>query len=633
MKEFIQNIRYYIRIVWKSEKSYFAVFVMLTLAMAAGPVAGVLLPKVVIGDIMAQDLEGFAVHIGILALVSVSSSFLLSCYSLKNEDLFVRLGFKLKETLQGKALHMPFADTENPAVLNRLSNAMSSVDRFVGALHRTGTVFLSNSIILGYYIYLAAGLQPLLLLLPFLNIVMNLYFENRVKKYEYQRKDERADITRKRDYTFSLMYDYGYGKEVRLFGIKDWLIGIYRQYQRQYELFLKRIAGKKKSAAAVDILFTLFREAAVYFYLVDMYLNGELTVDSFVLYTGVFASFAAVGLSLVQTGAELADTARQVRTYRDFAEEEGERKGGTALLPRAEAHGFEFEHVSFRYPGSQQYVLKDFSCKAEPGRHVALVGRNGAGKSTIVKLLCGLYTDYEGTIRIDGVDLRTLDLRKYQDRIAAVFQESRVIPATVLENITLQEENTPEEEGQAKEALRLMGLYGKVESLPKKLETPVGKAIDPEGVELSGGERQNLVICRALYRGGGILLLDEPTAALDALAEHEVYTHFHEISRKATTVFISHRLNSTRFCDEIWLLDQGRIAERGSHEELYRKGGIYSRMFRTQAKYYREQEQGQGEEAAQGDKAVQDGEATWGGKADQGRKTVRGGKAVQDNKA
>lgn len=590
MKDFFQNIRYYVRIVWRSEKSYFAVFAVLTLAMAAGPIAGVLLPKVVIRDILASDAAGFVVDIGILAAVSMASTFLISYYSMKNESLFVRLGFKLKERLQRKAMEMPFADTENPAVLNSLSNAMLSVDRFVGALHRTGTLFLANGVILIFYIVLAAGLQPLLILLPLLNIAVNLVFENRVKKYEYEKKDQRADILRKRDYTFSLMYDYGYGKEIRLFGIKDWIVSIYRQYQRQYENFLERIAGKKKTAAAADLGFTLIRETAVYFYLVDAYLKGELTVDSFVLYTGVFASFAAVGLSLAQMGAELVDTARQVRIYRDVAKEDGAGEGGAAELPWAEAYGFEFDHVSFRYPGSEQYVLKDFSCKAEPGVHVALVGRNGAGKSTIIKLLCGLYTDYEGVIRVGGMDLRTLDLRKYQDRIAAVFQESKVIPATVLENVTLKEENSPEEVCRVQEALRLMGLYDKVENLPKKLKTPVGKAVDLDGVELSGGERQNLVICRALYRGGGILLLDEPTAALDALAEHKVYTHFHDISQGRTTIFISHRLNSTRFCDEIWLLDQGRIAERGSHEELYRKGGIYCQMFRTQAKYYRKQE-------------------------------------------
>lgn len=590
MKDFFKNICYYIRIVWESEKSYFAIFAVLTLAMAAGPIAGVLLPKVVIGDILAGDPARFGVDIGILGVVSIASAFLVSYYNLKNESLFVRLGFKLKEKLQEKAMEMPFADTENPSVLNSLNNAMSSVDRFVGALHRTGTVFLSNGIILIFYIILAARLQPLLILLPLLNIVLNLHFENKVKKYEYEKKEQQADIIRKRNYTFSLMYDYGYGKEVRLFGIKDWIVSIYRQYQRQYEVLLERIAGKKKIAAAVDLVFTFIRETAVYFYLVDAYLKGGLTVDAFVLYTGVFASFAAVGLSLAQMGAELADAARQVWIYREAAEGEKDGEGSVIELPWAEAYGFEFDHVSFRYPGSEQYVLKDFSCKAEPGVHVALVGRNGAGKSTIVKLLCGLYTEYEGTIRVGGADLRTLNLRKYQNRIAAVFQESKVIPATVLENITLKEENTREEICRVQEALRLMGLYDKVEGLPKKLETPVGKAIDPEGVELSGGERQNLVICRALYRGGGILLLDEPTAALDALAEHEVYNHFHDISQKRTTLFISHRLNSTRFCDEIWLLDQGRIAERGNHEELYRKGGIYSRMFRTQAKYYKEQE-------------------------------------------
>lgn len=590
MKGFLRDIRYYVRIVWQSEKSYFAVFVVLTLAMAAGPIAGVLLPKVVIRDILAQSPEKFAVDIGIVAIVSMASSFLVAYYSMKNSALFVRLGYKLKERLQRKAMQMPFADTENPAVLNSLNNATSSVDRFVMALHTTGTSFFSNSLILVFYIFLAAGLQPLLILLPFMNVVLNLFFENKVKKYEYGKKDQRADILRKRDYTFSLMYDYGYGKEVRLFAIRDWIIGIYRQYQHQYEIFLRRIAGKKKAAVMVDLIFTFVREAAVYFYLVDVYLRGELTVDSFVLYTGVFASFAAVGFNLAHTGAELVDTSRQIRTYRDFAEDGREHTGGTKELPWSEAYGFEFDHVSFRYPGSEEYVLKDFSCKVQAGVHVALVGRNGAGKSTIVKLLCGLYTDYEGTIRVGGIDLRALNLRKYQDRISAVFQESRTIPATVLENITLKEENSPEEIYRVQEALRLMGLYEKVESLPKKLETPVGKAIDPDGVELSGGERQNLVICRALYRDGGILLLDEPTAALDALAEHEVYTHFHDISHGHTTLFISHRLNSTRFCDEIWLLDQGKITERGSHEELYQKGGLYCQMFRTQAQYYKKQE-------------------------------------------
>lgn len=529
MKFFVRNIRYYIQCIWQGEKSYFAVFAVLTAAMAAGPIAGILLPKVVIRDILAQNQARFAVDLGILALASMSSSFLISYYSLKNEALYVRLGYKLKERL-----------------------------------------------------------QPLLLLFPLLNIALNLFFENRVKKFEYDEKDQRADILRKRDYTFSLMYDYGYGKEVRLFGIRDWVIGIYRQYQRQYEMFLNRVAGKRKFAAAADLAFTLFRETAVYFYLADAYLKGGLTVDSFVLYTGVFASFSAVGLSLVQAGTDLVDTARQVQIYRDFAEDGDAGEDGAGELPLSEAYGFEFEHVSFRYPGSEQYVLKDFSCKVRPGAHVALVGRNGAGKSTIVKLLCGLYTNYEGVIRVGGVDLRTLNLRKYQNRIAAVFQESRVIPATVLENITLKEENSAEDIRRVQESLRLMGLYDKVESLPKKLETQVGKSVDPEGVELSGGERQNLVICRSLFRDGGILLLDEPTAALDALAEHEVYAHFHDISRGRTTLFISHRLNSTRFCDEIWLLDQGGIAERGSHEELYERDGEYCRMFRTQAKYYGE---------------------------------------------
>lgn len=587
MRQAFRNLCWYLRLIWRTDKSYFFPFALQALALTATPTVAVLLPQVLLRDIMGGELWVFAKDFGFLCAVAMLSSFLVVYYNFKKEDLFTGLNFKLKEAIQRKAMTMPFVELENPTTLNRLNIASNGVERFVPSVHRAGTGLVANGVILTFYFALVLGLQPLLLLLPVMNIGMSLYLENCARRFEYSLRDENSAYVRKKNYLFSLMYDYGYGKEIRLFTLGGWITGIYRSYQKEYEQLIARISNKKALAAGADLLVTLLREGSVYVYLVLSYLDGGLSVDSFVLYIGVFASFAAVGKTLVHSVIELADAARQIDNYREFLAEKTVFRGG-GQIDRHGPWSVEFDRVSFRYPNSGKYVLKDFSCQIPAGAHVALVGNNGAGKSTVIKLLCGLYENYEGTIRINGIDLRQLDLSGYQEGIAAVFQESKVFPATVIENITLQEINTPEEKEKATEALRLIGLWDKIDSLPKKLDTPVTRMIEEDGVELSGGERQNLVICRALYKGGNVLLLDEPTAALDALTEDRIYEHFHTISQGRTTIFISHRLNSTHFCDEILLLEEGQVAEKGTHEELYRQNGRYAKLFQTQARYYRE---------------------------------------------
>lgn len=593
MTKHLKTLIWYYRQVWCIDRGYYISFGLLTAASIAAPIVSVLLPKIVIRDIQKGDVRIFTADLGLLAVAAIGAAFISAYYGFKNEDVFMGLTFKLKEPIQQRAMTMPFADTENPDKLNQLQFVSESVSKYVPVVHNAGVGLMSGGVILLFYLGLILYLQPALLIFPVLNIAAGIWGEDRAKKFEFDQRNENAALSRKKNYVFSLMYDYGYGKEIRLFDMKQWVMGIYRRYQREQELLLGRIARKKVLAAGIDLLFTLVREGSVYVYLIVIYLQGRLSIDSFVLYTGVFASFAAVGQNFILAAVQLADAARNIREYCGFVEEKtGSDTAGSDMgaLP-ADAGGawsVEFDRVSFRYPGSDRYVLKDFSCWIPAGAHVALVGVNGAGKSTVVKLLCGFYEDYAGTIRINGKDLREIEPGRYQEGIAAVFQNSQVLPATVLENITLRENNTPEETSRAKEALRLMGLWEKVEALSGKLDAPMTRAIHDDGVELSGGEKQKLAICRALYKGGSILLLDEPTAALDALAEHQIYSHFSMVSKGKTTLFISHRLNSTRFCDEIILLEDGVIAERGTHEELSRLKGKYDRLFQTQAKYYQE---------------------------------------------
>lgn len=588
MKKTINNTTFYLRLLWQKNKSYFFAFFLLVFAAAFSPMIAAVLPKVMLHDLLTNNPQQFFIDFGVLAAVSCLCALISSYYSVKNSDIFVGIGFRLKENVQERAMTMQFALTENTAMLTKINGAMAAVDRFVGAIHNSGVSILSNGLVLATYFCLVVLFQPLLLLVFALNIAVNLIMQNRAKRYEYGRKEESITLGRKKEYVFGLMYDYGYGKEIRLYGIKDWLVSIYTYYKDQCFRLNRQIQRRHFAAAIGELLFTLVRETVVYVYLIFLFVRGGLTVDNFVLYTGIAASFAAVGVAFSGAVTDFADAVRHIDEYRRFLEEENEDRKADGSLPDKETYAVEFRDVSFRYPDSETYVLHHFSYRIEAGKHVAIVGLNGAGKSTLIKLLCGLYDQYEGLITVDGVELRRLSQSERSRIFTAVFQESKVLSATVLENITLSEQNARENLEMASEALKQIGLYNKVMALPQQLETPVTRVLEDSGVEFSGGERQKLVIARALYKNGRILILDEPTAALDALAENELYESFHTISKGKTTLFISHRLNSTRFCDDILLIKEGQVLEHGTHTALCESQGEYYRLFQLQAERYTE---------------------------------------------
>lgn len=256
---------------------------------------------------------------------------------------------------------------------------------------------------------------------------------------------------------------------------------------------------------------------------------------------------------------------------------------GTAHVKPGE-HRIEFRNVTFAYPGTDKKVLDGVNITVEPGEHLSIVGLNGAGKTTFIKLLCRLYDPTEGEILVDGRNIMEYDYKEYVGQFAPVFQDFKIFGFSIGENIVFDNMD----QVRLKEILKLTGLDGMTQKLPKGVDTPVFKMFEEDGIEPSGGEQQKMAIARALYKNASVIILDEPTAALDPMAEYEIYKQFHSLVGDKTAFYISHRLSSCRFCDKIAVFSEGGIAEYGSHEELVNiSGGIYAKMFEAQAQYYK----------------------------------------------
>ncbi len=432
--------------------------------------------------------------------------------------------------------------------------------------------------------------------------------------WEKKHRDAWIPLERKSSYISERMGNFSYVKDMRLYAADRWLLPKYKGLLGERRKWKKK---QRLQAAAMGLwgkLVEMIKQTFVYGFLIWGVLEGRVKPDDFVLYVGL-------ALSLSYTLSNVSGALRAVREdelsiadYRKMmgrpdtrrSEEPEERKGdfgerspevrtdssipyGSAgefsRIPEGQAPGITFSHVSFRYYGAREDALKDVDITIRPGEKIALVGLNGAGKTTLIKLLCGMYEPTEGEILLDGKTSTRWSLEEWYQMFSVVFQDTGVLPATILENVAAC---APEEADRkrVRECLDQAGLLEKVESLPHGMDTYVQKEIFREGVNLSGGETQKLLLARAIYREAPLLVLDEPTAALDAIAENQLYQKYNELTRGRTSLFISHRLASTRFCDRIIMLEDGHVVEQGSHEELMEKKGVYYQLFQVQSHYY-----------------------------------------------
>lgn len=408
-----------------------------------------------------------------------------------------------------------------------------------------------------------------------------------VTRYYEKIKDPLAEQGVTMGYINREVDDVQSGKDIRIFGLGKWIVGKYDQAIKKCRRLYFQRDIREYGSNMLDTALDAVRDLVCYLYLI-LQLSQGMRISKFVFYLGLVAGFSNwVGMisKRVVSVKQESDNISELRNYL-LLEEEAPSGVKLAETDRIEVV---FDHVSYRYHGAEEETLHDVSFRLASGEKLALVGLNGAGKTTIVKLMSGLYLPTSGTVYVNGISTRALDRSAYFAKQAAIFQEPFQTSYNIAENIALEETY---DRAKLWKVLAQAGLDEKVKSLDRQLDTHLGKDIAQDGIMLSGGEMQKLLLARALYREAQLILLDEPTAALDALAETEIYQKYQTLMRGKSVLFISHRLASTRFCDRILLLAEGRIQEQGTHEELMQEQGAYYQLFQVQSKYYDKAEDG-----------------------------------------
>lgn len=472
----------------------------------------------------------------------------------------------------------------NKAMDHANSNAEATEAIWVTWYH-----ILSNFFCFVVYLFLLSGLNLWLVVLVLLTSALSCYANKRYYDWKYQHTEEGNDALRRLFYFSNLPRSRRYSKDIRIFGLGNWLVELWQEAYGLYHGFLERRSWKFLGMQLVELVMTFLRNGAAYGVLIYITLKNSLPVSQFLLYFAAISGFAqwVTGiLNEFNTLQRQSQDITEVRTCLEWPEPFRFEGGKPLPVPPENRYELVLEDVSFRYEGSDRDTLSHVNLTIRPGEKVAIVGLNGAGKTTLVKLLCGFLDPTEGRVLLNGEDIRAFNRREYYALFSAVFQSFSVMEASVAVNVSQRMEGYDVE--RIRWCLSQAGLAEKVTSLPKGLDTPIGRLVYEDGVELSGGETQRLMLARALYKNAPLLMLDEPTAALDPLAESDIYQKYNQMTRGRTALFISHRLASTRFCDRILFLQDGQIAEEGTHEALLALKGGYADLFEVQSRYYQQ---------------------------------------------
>ena len=586
-----QNVRFMVGQAWHSRKS------VLWLCLASAGLALALnLAQLLIAPMVLARVEQ---HAPLAQLLGTIGGFALALILLnglqgyvKQNTMFSRVDVRMSiiSAINNKACTTSYPNTRDPAILRlfeKAKKACATNAHPAEHIWETLTQLLLN--VAGFLVYLTlvSGLNPLLVLVVTLTTAAGFFVSRRINEWGFLHREEESAYEKKIQYVRDKAESIHLAKDIRIFGLKDWVDYLYQSTLRLYAAFINRRERIYTGACAVDALLTLARNGIAYLYLIQLTIARDLPASQFLLYFSAFSGFSTWVTGILQQASTLRQESLDLSSVQEYLHlPEPFRFTGGQPIPQCDAYELRLDHVTFRYPGTDRVILRDINLTIRPGEKIAVVGLNGAGKTTLVKLLCGFYDPDEGRVLLNGTDIRDFNRPDYYRMFSTVFQESSILDITVAETVAQDVEHI--DMGRVKDCIAKAGLTEKIESLPQGYDTHIGKNVYLDGVEFSGGQTQRLMLARALYKNGAFLVLDEPTAALDPIAENDIYQKYNEMTAGKSSVFISHRLASTRFCDRILFVKDGSIAEEGTHDQLLAQGGSYAKLFDIQARYYQE---------------------------------------------
>lgn len=584
----LSNCWFMLRVAFKTNKTLFFIKIPVIFFTTFYPFLSAFFFKNILNEITTSgEWDNVLLNVIIMASVILVSEFIISVLTLQESKLTEKTIHLMKLNLGTSIMNIPYAELETPEMRDLISLAQNG-NTFLQIINNI-TLLVSGVIKTVGLFSLIITVEPFILLVIILIFILQIVVEKRNQPLWSKWRSLLAPIKRKCDYYAGVMKELSFGKEVRVNNLKEYLKDKYenQELNEYIPTDMKRLKTIQNRYFPSNFSIML-QEGIAYLFLAYRVVFKNMLIGDFTFFLSIVGGFSE-GIRAVKGSYWLLGRngafAKEFRHCIELSEQDSGLDDGQVSIER-ENITIEFINVSFRYPNTERMILKDISFKLLPNETLSIVGINGAGKTTLVKLLCRLYKPTSGEIRINNIPINDIKFSEYIKLIAAVFQDFKLFSFNVRENIVMVEGLKDTE--RLNQCIDKSGLKSKIESLSQGLDTMITKEFDETGIEFSGGESQKLAIARALYKDSPVVILDEPTAALDPIAEYEIYRRFQELTKNKIAIYISHRLSSTRFTDKIAVLADGELIEYGKHSELMQiDNGIYKNMFDMQAQNYK----------------------------------------------
>jgi ABC-type multidrug transport system fused ATPase/permease subunit len=588
----ISNLRFVARSMFKTEPGLKWVIFLGIVSAAVTRYLWTFISKFVIDAVTTNgDIKHLVIIIGILFAVQLVFT-MTETYSGNHFYRYIHARFLEIINKNKKFMAMRYENLEDKDVLDcyekagRATNSNNS--GIEGMMHVIERSLTSFAVVLVGFVIMGNLSLPIvigMILLALANFAVKNH-TNKVCKAKIW--DPLAPFRRKDWYMMSTFTDFASAKDIRMYSLKDRLMEKYREISNELLKARKENEIRWWICGQIGNLLWFFAQCGLYAWLIYSVIRKDLSIGNFTLYLGSAATFFNHVLSLLDRVNDALARSREVDDFRSFMDIDSDIEEGSERIPAFSEYEFTFDNVWFKYPNAEKYALEDLNLTVKAGKKLAIVGLNGAGKTTFIKLLLRLYEPTKGRILLNGTDISAYDRTEYFRLFSPVFQEICLFAFPLSMNVSMKASSDSNKELSIK-CLEDAGFGEKTKELPKGIDTEVLKIVDDEGVDFSGGEKQKIALARALYKNAPVIVLDEPTAALDALAEAKLYKDFDSLVSGKTAIYISHRLSSTRFCDNVAMFKDARLVEYGTHDSLLKAGGAYSEMFNVQAQYYVEE--------------------------------------------